>query len=178
MLSSSVGGKQDKARPFGVVTGFVLSFTFFTLFLSSLVKLTGIPANSLRALSVIVIAGFGISLLIPQFQLAMEKLFSRLSILAPQGQQKSGFGGGLLVGLSLGLLWTPCVGPILASVISLAISGTVSFSAVAITLAFAIGTGLPMLLIIKGGQTALQKVPWLLKNTSKIQKGFGVLMII
>ncbi len=177
ILSSSVGN-SGKKRPLGIVTGFILSFTFFTLFLSSIVKLTGISADLLRNLSVFILAGFGISLLIPQIQFFMEKKFSSLASLAPRGQKVGGFLGGLTIGLSLGLLWTPCVGPILASVISLALSGTVTSEAVFITLAYSAGTAIPMFLIIMAGSTALQKVPWLLKNTSRIQKAFGILMII
>lgn len=179
VLSSTIGGQETrKARPFGVVVGFVASFTFFTLFLSTIVRLSGISAESLRFISVVVIAGFGISLLIPRFQLLVEQLFSKLARFVPQGDTKTGFGSGLIVGLSIGLLWTPCVGPILASVISLAITGTVTIDAFIITFAYALGTAIPMFLIMLGGQNTLRRVPWLLANTANIQKAFGVLMII
>ena len=179
ILSSGVGGVETgKSRPLCVVTGFVASFTFFTLFLSTIVRLIGIPADSLRIFAVVVIAGFGISLLVPKIQYLLEILFSKLSQFIPRGNTKSGFWPGVLIGLSLGLLWTPCVGPILASVISLAITGTVTFDAFLITLAYSLGTAIPMFLIMLGGQNALKKVPWLLANTGKIQKIFGVIMII
>jgi cytochrome c biogenesis protein CcdA/thiol-disulfide isomerase/thioredoxin len=177
IILSSADGK-GKQKPLGVVVGFVLSFTFFTLFLSTIVRLSGIPADSLRFLSIIILAIFGASLLIPKLQTKIEIFFSRFANLVPSGEKKKGFVGGLIVGLSLGLLWTPCVGPILASVISLAITGTVTAQAFLITLAYAIGTAIPMLIIMLVGSTALQKVPWLLKNTGKIQKAFGILMII
>lgn len=177
ILSSSVGGVESKTRPWGVVTGFVVSFTFFTLFLSTIVRATGISADSLRLVSVVVIAGFGLFLIVPRFQALLEKLFTKLSSLAPQSQNRTGFWGGSVVGLSLGLLWTPCVGPILASVISLAITGTVNLDAFLLTFAYASGTAIPMLLMMYGGQTALSRVPWLVRNTVNIQKFFGMLMI-
>lgn len=179
ILSSTIGGQNTgKSRPMGVVIGFILSFTFFTLFLSTIVKLSGISPDALRFVSVIVIAGFGLSLLIPQFQVLIERIFSKLSGLIPTSQNRQGFGGGLLIGLSVGLLWTPCVGPILASVISLAITGTVTFDAFLITLAYALGTAIPMFLVMLGGQNALRRVPWLLTHLGKIQKVFGILMIV
>ena len=83
ILSSTIGGKEiGKFRPFGVVLGFVLSFTFFTLFLSTIVRISGIPADTLRFFSVLIIAGFGVSLLIPQFQVFAEKLFSSFLIIS------------------------------------------------------------------------------------------------
>ena len=179
ILTSSIGGvNTGKSRPMGVVIGFILSFTFFTLFLSTIVRLSGIPAEALRLVSVIVVAGFGISLLVPQFQVLVERLFSKLASFMPSSQGRTGFGGGLLIGFSVGLLWTPCVGPILASVISLAITGTVTFDAFLITLAYSLGTAIPMFLIMLGGQNALRRVPWLLSNLGQIQKLFGILMIL
>ena len=185
ILSSTTG--SGTKRPFGIVAGFVLSFTFFTLFLSTIVQATGVPANSLRNISVVILVIFGLALIIPQVQAQIEKLFYYFQRFAPQVKTGSprgseatlrGFGGGLIIGASLGLLWTPCVGPILASVISLAISGEVTGSALLITLAYSLGTAIPMFLIIRGGQDALQKVPWLLRNSGKIQKAFWVLMIL
>lgn len=179
ILTSSIGGvNTGKSRPLGVVIGFILSFTFFTLFLSTIVRLSGISADTLRLVSVLVIGGFGVSLLIPQFQVLVERMFSKLAAFMPSSQGRTGFGGGLLIGLSVGLLWTPCVGPILASVISLAITGTVTFDAFLITLAYALGTAIPMFLIMLGGQNALRRVPWLLANLGHIQKLFGILMIL
>lgn len=179
VLSTSIGtDKTSLSRPVGVVAGFIASFTFFTLFLSTIVQLSGIPAGSLRFVSVLIIAGLGISMLIPQFQLLTERLFSKLASAMPRTQAQPGFWAGVIVGLSLGLLWTPCVGPILASVISLAITGTVTLDAFFITFSYALGTAIPMFLIMLGGRSLLKKVPWLMANTGKIQKAFGVLMIL
>lgn len=171
VLSGSViGGKR---RPLGIVTGFVLSFTFFTLFLSAIVKATGLPADSLRFLAIIVIGIFGISLLIPKFQAWLETAFSRLANAAPKNQG-TGFTSGFFMGLSLGLVWAPCVGPILASIIALALTGTVNGSTFLITLSYSIGTAIPMLAILYGGRNLIAKLP----NPANIQKFFGVLMIL
>jgi len=178
VLSSTIGEKTDKKRPLGVITGFVLSFTFFTLFLSSIVSASGIPADSLRFISVLVILMLGMGLLLPAVQELLEKMFVRLSHLVPLTQNKSGFGGGIVIGMSLGLLWTPCVGPILASVISLAITGSVSLTTLMITAAYASGTAIPMLMIMVSGQKLLHKIPWLTSRLNTIRKAFGVLMIL
>lgn len=178
IILSSSADTSGKRRPLGVVIGFVSSFTFFTLFLATIVRLTGVSADTLRFVSIAVLATFGLSLLIPQLQFLVEQLFSKLTRFVPQNQGKTGFFGGIIIGLSLGLLWTPCVGPILASVISLAISGSVNTQAVIITFSYSIGTAIPMFAIMVVGSTALQRVPWLVRNTGRIQKAFGVLMIL
>lgn len=176
VLSGSLGG--GKKRPLGIVAGFILSFTFFTLALTSIVKATGVSPDILRLIAVVVIFVFGLSLLLPITQILLEKLTSRLLAVSPKAQNKSGFMGGLLIGFSLGLIWAPCVGPILASVITLALTSSVSTAAVFITLAYSLGTAIPMLAIMQGGRQLLQKVPWLLNNSAQIQKGFGVVMML
>lgn len=176
ILSGSLSG--GKKRPLGIVTGFIISFTFFTLVLSSIVKATGLDPDVLRIIAVVVVILFGASLLIPKTQLWMELLMSKLSGLIPQSpQSKDGYGSGVLVGISLGLIWAPCVGPILASVITLAATSQITFTAILITLAYSLGTSIPMLLITYSGQQLLDKHRWLLTNSSLIQKIFGVLMI-
>jgi thiol-disulfide isomerase/thioredoxin len=103
--------------------------------------------------------------------------FSKLTNLLPQVRNNSGFLGGVVIGMSLGLLWTPCVGPILASVISLALSGTIHSQTLFITLAYAIGTAIPMLAIMLIGATALKRTHLLVKHAGLIQKAFGVIMV-
>lgn len=176
VLSGSV--LSGKRKPFGIVTGFIVSFTVFTLFLATIVKATGVPADILRNVSIVIIFLFGLTLLLPQFQVLMEKMFSQLSSrFAPSGGQ-DGFFGGILIGLSLGLIWTPCVGPIIASVITLAATSDVTFAAFFITFSYSLGTAIPMFAIMMGGRGLLQKNQWLLANSGAIQKAFGVLMIL
>lgn len=127
----------------------------------------------------VVIGLFGLTLLLPQAQKWSETLFSRLSSMLPAKQNpQAGFWSGILIGLSLGLIWTPCVGPIIASVITLAATSSVNSTIALITLSYSIGTAIPMFIIMYTGRTLFAKIPWLLSNSEKIQKGFGVLMII
>lgn len=134
-------------------------------------------------MSVVIIAIFGVSLLIPQLQVLMEKLFSRLASVVPSQSQnqtvhRSDFIAGVLIGVSLGLIWTPCVGPILAAIITLAATSSVTSDAIIITLAYSLGTAIPLMAITYGGRQLLTKVPLLVSNSGSIQKIFGVLMIV
>jgi thiol-disulfide isomerase/thioredoxin len=63
-------------------------------------------------------------------------------------------------------------------VITLAASSSVGLTTILITLAYSIGTAIPMFGVMYGGRSLLQKIPWLLPNTLKIQKAFGILMIL
>lgn len=175
VLSGSLSG--GRKRPWGIITGFIISFTVFTLFLTAIVNLLGISADFLRNLSIVIIFIFGLTLISPVMQMRSERIFSHFTSKAPQPRGQ-GFWGGIAIGLSIGLVWTPCVGPILASVISLALTGQVSGSAVFITLAYSLGTALPMLAIMYGGRGILAHMGGISRNTQMIQRAFGVLMIL
>jgi len=176
VLSGSIG--NGKRKPLGIVTGFIGSFTFFTLSLSYIVKTTGMSADALRSVAIVIIALFGLSMITPKFLIWTEGVFSKLANVFPKTSGDSGFFGGMTVGFSLGLLWAPCVGPILASVITLAATSSVNFASILITFAYSVGTAIPMLGITYGGRTLLNRVPLLLSSTQKIQKIFGIVMII
>lgn len=176
-LVLSSGLSTGKHRPLGVVLGFVGSFTFFTLFLTQIVQATNISADSVRSFAIIMLIVLGFSLILPQWQKWSEKIFSLFANRIPQPQNTHGFGGGVLLGISLGLIWTPCVGPILASVISLALTGTVQFETFLITLAYSLGTALPLFLIIAGGQHMLTRFQNIRPYSQVLQKIFGGVMI-
>ncbi len=176
ILSGTVG--EGNKKPFGIIVGFILSFTIFTVFSFSLFKLFGISQDVLRIVAVVILILFGLALVIPQILAKFESIFSKVAEAGQLKKQRSGFTGGLLVGLSLGLVWTPCVGPILASVIALAATSSANLQVVLIAFSYSLGTALPMLAITYGGRALLNKTPWLLRNTGKIQRAFGVLMIL
>ncbi len=180
VLSGSTGA--GKLRPFGIVTGFVLVFTLATLGLSALVRATGVSPNVTRWIAVVVLALFGIVMLVPKLTILMESFASRLATAGSRAQmatrEATGFGPGLVVGATLGLVWTPCVGPIMASVITLAATGAVGGVAVAVTVAYALGTGLPMLGIIIGGRALVGRLSGLKKAGGAIQRVFATLMIL
>ena len=184
LLSGAIGGRL---RPYGIITGFILSFTVFTLALSTIVRVLNIPADATRLISVGLLLAFGLTLLIPALHTMYERFSTQsVSRLNTGGQISSGSGpdsgngfvGGVMVGGTLGLLWTPCVGPIMSAVITLALSGNVTFQAFLVTFAFSIGTAIPMLGVMLGGRGALARVPWLMNNLATVQRGFGAVMVV
>ena len=174
IFSVTVGGKR---KPLGVVVGFIVSFSLFTLALSALVQALSISVDTLRIVAIVIIITFGITLLIPKLQLALESILSKVARMKGTSK-RDGFFGGTMTGLSLGLVWTPCVGPIMASVISLAVSQQVDGGSVIIVAAYSLGTAIPMFAIMAGGRKLLNHFPKLTGKTKDIQRFFGIIMII
>ncbi len=170
--------QEGKARPIGLIIGFVGTFTAATLALSFLVRALGVPPDLNRVLAGSVLILLGLVLAIPQLHLGFERLAGALASRAPTGGPSSGFGGGLAVGAGLGLAWSPCVGPIMASVITLALNQQVNIGAVAVTLAFSLGTALPMAAIMLGGRQLVRRLGWFQANASRIQQVLGIILVL
>ena len=176
VLSAGISG--GKRRPLGIVVGLVASFTFFTLSISWLTRHLGINPEGLRLFAIVVLLLFGAMLLIPKLLIAFEAMLSKLIPQVSIESPRTDFFGGVLIGMSLGLVWTPCVGPIVASVITLAASSTITLTSVLITAAYALGTGVPLLILTYGGQNLLKRLRSAGKNTPKIQMAFGAVMVV
>lgn len=179
VLSGSVGG--GRLRPLGIITGFLSSFSILTLALTFFVRSFRINPELLRTVAAAAIILMAVILVVPalkdRFMIFAGSLLGGRRKVRAEGE-KQGFVPGLFAGVSLGVVWTPCVGPIMASVITLAISSSVDAGAVAITLAYAFGTALPLFAVMQGGRALLNRFPGLSGRLGSVQRVFGVLMLI
>ena len=175
--SSSTGGRS---RPLGITLGIILSFGLLTLTISTLVSFIPFDPNVLRLFAVLVIGVMGAGLLIPSFGKIIEGYLSRVSSFA--GSKASlndkGFKGGLATGLALGIVWSPCAGPILATIASISATRQVSFEVILLTAIYMIGVGIPLFMFALASQTIINKSRFLSSYTGRIQQGFGFVMII
>ncbi len=176
ILASSA--QSGRLRPWGVLAGFALCFSAVTLALASIVNALGIQPDIVRTISAAILIICGIVLIVPRLGSVFERSTGSLATLGAAAPAGDGFGGGFVVGAGLGLAWTPCVGPVMASVLTLAMNQQVSLNAILITLAFSLGTALPMVAIIFGGRAVLKRLSFFQANGDGIKKVFGALLVV
>jgi cytochrome c biogenesis protein CcdA/thiol-disulfide isomerase/thioredoxin len=145
VLPVLLAGGATGRKPLRIVTGLVASFVVFTLFAAWLLDRLGLPADFLRNLAIALLFLVAATLLVPRLALWIERPFARLS------RFRAG-GGGFLLGASLGLVFVPCAGPVLAAVTVVAANNDVGWRAILLTLAYALGAAIPMALIAFGGK--------------------------
>jgi len=149
VLPIVLAGGATGRRPLAIVAGIVVSFTVFTLFAAWLLDLLGLPQDVLRNLAIALLLLVALSLLVPKVG---ELLAGPLQVLT---RRSSGdHGGGFLLGASLGLVFVPCAGPVLAAVTVIAAKREIGLDGLVLTLAYALGAALPMLAIAFAGQRA------------------------
>ena len=148
VLAGGAAG-ESRRRPYAIVAGLVLSFTVFTLSASALLMALGLPQDTLRNVAIALLFVVAATLLVPRFGMWIEAPLSRLSR-RPSGD----LGGGFVLGLSLGLVFVPCAGPVLATVSVLSAEHRVGLRLILLTLFYAAGAGAVLLLVALGGQRA------------------------
>jgi len=180
IVLADVTQSKSKRRPLGITVGVALSFAFFTLAVSFLESSLGLNSNLLRKFAVVELLVIGVLMVVPALSRRMEASISNLSgrFGGVGKNQRSDFSGGFITGLALGVVWTPCSGPILASVATLAATNKVSLQVVFVTLFYVAGVAIPLFGFAVGGQKLLAKSRRLSKHTGRIQIASGVIMII
>ncbi len=176
----AASASQGRLRPLGIILGLVISFSFFTLAFTAIVKSTGISANALRYFAISVITFFGLVMIFP----SLSNWFARVTTPVGEAGQRlqqagsgNGFVSGIFFGAALGLLWTPCAGPILAIITSLVATQMISWIAVWMTLAYSLGAALPLFLIAYGSSRLMTSSRFLSQHAERIRQGFGVVML-
>ncbi|MEV1135909.1 cytochrome c biogenesis CcdA family protein [Rhodococcus coprophilus] len=98
----------------------------------------------------------------------------------PEPRRISSLAGAPLLGAVFALGWTPCLGPTLAGVISLAAGteGTTAARGVTLIVAYCLGLGLPFIVLALGSARALRGVGWLRTHARTVQIVGGVLLIV
>jgi cytochrome c biogenesis protein CcdA/thiol-disulfide isomerase/thioredoxin len=175
LAGGATGGRR---RPYAVVAGLVASFTAFTLAATALLSALGLPDDLLRNIAIGFVLLVGLSLLVPPLGRLVERPFQAL------GRRRPGdVGGGFLFGVSAGLLFTPCAGPVIAAVAALAATSRFSVESALVTLSYALGAGVVLLLFALAGQSGLNvarlrgRAPQLRQGLGAVIAGAAVLMI-
>ncbi|MGE8612176.1 MAG: cytochrome c biogenesis CcdA family protein [Achromobacter veterisilvae] len=172
--------RPGRMRPLFVVSGFVLAFAGLGIALSLVSNLNASVHDAVRSASIALLALFGLARIWPQ---PYDRLIARFGgplqrLASSAGGSGSGNAGGLLLGLSLGAVWTPCAGPVLASILVLAAKAQDLTQSSTLLLVFAIGAGIPMLAIAYGGQAIAARARGLSRYTHRLQQGFGALLVL
>jgi cytochrome c biogenesis protein CcdA/thiol-disulfide isomerase/thioredoxin len=172
LTAAASGGRR---KPLGVVTGLVFSFTFALFALVYVISALGLPNDLLRNIAIVVLFGFGIVLLIPPLAARVEAFGSRFAGRVGVKSGGDGFWAGVGLGISLGILYAPCAGPILAGVLTFSASQSFNAGRLAVIVAYAIGSALVLYLLMIGGRKLAAP---LARRSGAFQMAIGAVMVL
>jgi cytochrome c-type biogenesis protein len=178
IMAGSVG---HRLRPIAIVLGMAVTFSLTGIVTSTVGGTLAGYARYIRVFATLVIILMGLILvsrkLAEKFVLFVSVVMQKFH---PEKVQDTGTGlmGGFILGLSLGLVWVPCVGPIVGSILVLvALEGDVILGGLAL-FSFAVGIGIPMILVAYAGKRASKRITGLARYAGNLKKIAGIVLIL
>ena len=159
LLASAIS--THRFGPYALAAGLTLSFTIIGIVLASFGTILGIEPEIFRKFAASLLILFGVILLFPKLQ---EKFTNSLTGISGSGQNvlnhisTDSLFGQLIIGLFLGIIWSPCVGPTLGAAITLATQTEGKLQLALVMFSFGLGAGLPLIILGKLSQQSLQKI--------------------
>jgi cytochrome c-type biogenesis protein len=160
-----------------LLLGVVLFIAGFTLVFMSVAMLGGSLGRFLveyadiitRVLGVVIIA-LGL-VFIGAFGIAQRTV-------RPQVRGNLGLIGAPLLGIALGIGWTPCIGPTLAVILGMSFDGGSAARGALLGLAYSLGLGIPFILLTLGFGWATRSVTFLRRHIRAVNLIGGVILIV
>ena len=174
--------QQHRLGPFALAAGLITSFTVVGLLLAIFGSRIGVDTEQVRMTGAVILAAAGGFLLFPRLQDSVAQAAAPLVGWASDRQLRFGDRGLLgqaVIGLLLGLVWSPCVGPTLGAAVAVASQGR-RLPEVAVTMAaFAAGIASVLLAIALVGRTYFMRARNGIAARAKVAKfALGAVLIL
>lgn len=178
-LDELTAGGRDAARARAAMHAILFVLGFSVVFVALGATATAMGAMLLRALPLlqrvggVIIAAFGLYLL-GALRLPVLMRERRVHL----ASKPAGLAGSLLVGIAFGAGWTPCVGPVLASILLYAGTETTMLRGSVLLLTYALGLGIPFVVAAVGLTWYLAGVRQLMRWLRPIEMATGMLLVV
>jgi cytochrome c-type biogenesis protein len=173
---------EHRLAPVALAFGVAIAFAGIGMFVSTVGFALGFDMDMFRTASAVLLILVGAVLAVPRFHPAIAAAAGPIGDLAQRrlgGFSSAGVGGQFGVGLLLGAVWTPCVGPTLGAASVMAIRGESLWTAAATMIAFGIGTAIPLLALAALSREVLLR--WrgkLVGAASGMKTALGILLVV
>lgn len=169
--------------PYALALGLMLSFSLVGIFLATLGASLGLDQDTFRAAAAVILIGFGGVLLSAKLQ---ERFATATSGLSEAGNSVlaklnlDGLAGQFIVGLVLGIIWSPCVGPTLGAATTLASQGRDLAQIALLMMIFAMGAGTPLVVLGSVSRAAVLRLRGRMMQAGKLGKSIlgGLLLLL
>lgn len=184
ILPIVVGGAMQNNRfaPLAMGAGMISSFALIGVLVGALGSALGIDSDTVRTAGAVLLIAFGIVMLVPLLNAHFTRLMTPLAASANQASSNLDSGslvGAFALGGLLGMIWSPCSGPLLASALTLVASEGGAAKGALILGLFGFGAAVPLVAIAYASRAGFNHSrDWVLRHIDSIKKGFGTLILL
>ncbi len=180
VLGGAVQG--HRLAPLAMGSGMAISFALIGLVIGALGPALGIDSDSVRIFGAVLLIVFGLVMLVPALNRRFSEWMLPIASTANAASARldgGSLGGALLLGGVLGLVWSPCSGPLLASALTLVASEGGAARGALILGLFGIGAAIPLVAVAYASRSGFVRARgWVLGRIDAIKKGFGVVILV
>jgi cytochrome c biogenesis protein CcdA/thiol-disulfide isomerase/thioredoxin len=173
VAGATTKSRSSWRRALSIVLGLIVSFSILILAGAEIVSLFHLPDEFLRDVGIALLIVAGIGLLIPAIGEWVERPFARFVARTPALSR-----GGFVIGLALGLVFVPCAGPVLSTIIVLGAKEHVSWMTVVVTIAFSLGAAVPLLFVALAGGALVERARALRQQGPLLRRVGGAVLIV
>ena len=175
------GGVQgNRLAPLAMGLGMTLSFAAIGVFLGALGPALGVDSSTVRTAGAAMMIAFALVMLVP----ALSERFSAWMLPIASGANAASarldggsLGSALLLGAVLGLVWSPCSGPLLGSALALVASDGGATRGGLVLAVFGMGAALPLVAVAYASRSGFERVRnWVLPRVERVRLGFALLL--
>ena len=172
--------QHNRLAPMAMGIGMIGSFAAIGMALGALGPALGIDSDTVRTAGAAMLIAFALVMLVP----ALAERFSRLMLpIASTANAASAkldggsLGGALLLGGVLGLVWSPCSGPLLGSALTLVASdGGVARGGLVLGI-FGLGATLPLVAVAYASRSGFVRGrDWVMARVDRLRQAFALLL--
>lgn len=184
ILPLVIGGavQANRLAPIAMGVGMALSFALIGILLGALGPVLDIDSDSIRLFGAWLLISFGLVMLIPALNRRFTEWMLPIASSANAASARldgSSLSGAFLLGGVLGLVWSPCSGPLLASALTLVASEGGAWQGGIILGLFGIGAAIPLVAVAYASRRGFSVARgWVLQRIDLIKKAFGVLILL
>ena len=184
ILPLVIGGavQANRLAPVAMGVGMATSFALIGIVLGALGPALGIDSDSVRLFGAWMLIAFGLVMLVPVLNRRFTEWMLPIASSANAASSRldgGSLGGALLLGGVLGLVWSPCSGPLLASALTLVASEGGAMRGGIILGLFGLGAAIPLVAVAYASRKGFNAARgWVLQRIDSIKKAFGVIILL
>ena len=184
LLPLVLGGALQGHRlaPLAMGVGMATSFALIGLALGALGPVLEVDGDGVRRFGALLLVLFGLMLLLPVLGQGFGQWLAPLASSANAAATRldgGSLGGALLLGAVLGLVWSPCSGPLLASALALVASEGGAARGALILGLFGSGAALPLVAVAYASRRGFARAKgWVLTRIAMLKKLFGAIVLL
>ena len=172
------GFQGQRRHILALLAGMIVMFTLVALVATAASNWIAQATIAGRWVALVVLAIAALALIFPTFALRIAgPAVSAGNLLNTRSGQTRGTLSAFLAGLAVGLLWSPCAGPILGAIFSLNIAGHSAIATGALLAAYGSGCALMLGLLVIGGRALMAPLRARSALMERLRKGAGVVML-